>query len=182
MRQHRQNFTPLFQVITYGFLTAAILLLAYGGARLYRGVSAARVQNESLRGTLAYLQSQVAANDAGGAAVESGLEGDMLVLPLEGGEYQTMIYLSDGKLVEELAPAGARPDPERAQTIADASEFSAAFVNDHALRLSVDGRTALVSLHAEGGGAGLSRKNAAGGMYSGWPRACSSSALRRWCC
>ena len=152
MRRVRQNFTPLFQVLTYGFLIAAILLLAYGGGRLYRGVSSARTQNEALRGTLAYLQSQVAANDAGGVRIESGPEGDMLVLPLSSGEYQTMIYLSNGKLLEELAPTDVRPDPTRAQTISAVNSFSAAFAGDHALKVSVDGRTALVSLHAEGGG------------------------------
>ena len=153
MRRVRQNFTPLFQVLTYGFLIAAVLLLAYGGGRLYRGVSSARAQNEALRGTLAYLQSQVAANDAGGVRIESGPEGDMLVLPLSNGAYQTMIYLSDGELVEELAPTEAQPDPAKAQVISDVTSFSAAFAGDHVLKLCADGRTALVSLHTEGGGA-----------------------------
>ena len=153
MRRARENFTPLFQVLTYGVLIAAILLLAYGGGRLYRSVSEARTRNEAVRGTLAYLQSQVAANDAGGVRIESGPDGDMLVLPLESGDYQTMIYLSEGKLMEELSPVGARPDPTRAQAISDVSSFSVSFAGNRALKLCVDGRTALVSLHAEGGGA-----------------------------
>ena len=151
MRQYKtRSAAPLTQVALYAVLLWAVLLLAYGGGRLYQSVNSAKAANESLRGTLAYLQSQVSANDTGGISVEAGAEGALLRLPLAGSDYETLIYCSNGNLMEELATVGAQPDPDKAQTIAEGTMFSAVWVNDHLLRLEADGHTALVSLRTEG--------------------------------
>ncbi len=144
-----QGFGQLMQIALYLVLLCGVLFLAYSGSRLYQSVSVSKQNNEVQRGTLAYLQSQVSANDSAVISIETIESGSLLRLPLGESGYDMMIYCADGSLVEETAKSGSAPSPDKAQTIADSTSFSAAWVNPNLLRLEVDGKTALVSLRTE---------------------------------
>ncbi len=133
------------QIALYAMLLCAVMFLTYSGSRLYQNVSASKEQNEAMRGTLAYLQSQISANAGINLQIEDTENGSLLRMPLEESDYDLLIYCADGALREEVTASGKTADPEKAQVIAQGKEFTAQWVNRRLLQLELDGRSTLVS-------------------------------------
>ncbi len=149
----RKGGKPVAFLALYAMLLAAALVLTASGARLYAALTESRAANQSLRGTAAYVQSRVQAADAaGGVSLGEGPEGDALLLREGDSGYETRIYLCDGALVEELAPAGSALDPAAAQRVCAAASFSVSLSGDGLLTITADGATALAALRSGGGG------------------------------
>ena len=81
--------------------------------------------------------------------VGTGPEGDLLALaePLDGTGYETLIYLYDGSLMEEYAPAASTPDPAAATAITRTDAFSVVLTGRVAEITTGEG-TARVYLHS----------------------------------
>ena len=86
---HLENLTPLSQLITYTLLVLSVLVLVYLDVRLFRGVTQEREQAEHLRSTITYVQNEVfLCEDKSAVRIGQGPEGDMLILPMQGGKYE----------------------------------------------------------------------------------------------
>ena len=133
--------TPLAQLITYGFLIAAVLFLVFVGSRLYQKINIQKTANEDLRSTVIYLQNQISANDTGrGVQVQKGPETDALVFPMENEEYVLSIYQYEGYLVEELTDRNYEFDPAGAQKIGPVDSFEIISTDNGICHLKVDGQ------------------------------------------
>lgn len=154
MRRSSGRATPAFSLALFALMLGCILWLTALGAGLYGRLAASRAANDQVRASLGSLVTRVRASDVAGAVrVEDGPEGDMLVLADAAGGYEIRVYLSGGQLLEQLCAPGADPDPEAAQPLAPAREFSARWAQPSLLRLTVDGVSADVALRSAGGGA-----------------------------
>lgn len=154
MRRSSGRATPAFSLALFALMLGCILWLTALGAGLYGRLAASRTANDQVRASQSSLVTRVRSSDAADAVrVESGPEGDMLVLAAETDGYEIRIYSSDGWLMEQLCAVGADTDPAAAQPLARAGTFSAQWVHPALLRLSVDETAAEVALRCARGGA-----------------------------
>lgn len=145
-RQNARRWCQWMQIALYGMLLCAVLFLAYSGSKLYQNVSASKEQNETMRGTLAYLQSQVSENAGNNIQIEDAENGNLLRMPLEESNYDLLIYCADGALMEEVTASGTPANSKKAQVIAEGKKFTVSWVNRAMLQLELDERSTLVSL------------------------------------
>lgn len=154
MHRSSGRATPAFSLALFMLMLGCILWLTALGAGLYGSLEASRTANEQTRAALGSLVARVRSDDAAGAVrLDSGPEGDMLVLTEQESGYEFRIYLADGWLMEQFCAADAATDPEAAQPLAPAQEFTAQWASPALLRLTVDGNTADAALRSAGGGA-----------------------------
>lgn len=154
MRRSFSQATPAFSLALFALMLGCILWLTALGAGLYGRLEASRSANEQTRAALGSLVTRIRSSDVTGAIrLDSGPEGDMLVLTDRESGYQFRIYLADGWLVEQFCSADAATDPADAQRLAQAREFTAQWVTSSLLQLTVDGNTADAALRSAGGGA-----------------------------
>ena len=154
MHRSSGRATPAFSLALFMLMLGCILWLTALGAGLYGSLEASRTANEQTRAALGSLVARVRSGDAAGAArLDSGPEGDMLVLTEQESGYEFRIYLADGWLMEQFCAADAATDPEAAQPLAPAQEFTAQWASPALLRLMVDGNPTDATLRTSGGGA-----------------------------
>ena len=154
MHRSSGRATPAFSLALFVLMLGCILWLTALGAGLYGSLEASRTANEQTRAALGSLVARVRSGDAAGAVrLDSGPEGDMLVLTEQESGYEFRIYLADGWLMEQFCAADAATDPEAAQPLAPAQEFTAQWASPALLRLTVDKNTAHAPLPPPGGGA-----------------------------
>ena len=154
MHRSSGRATPAFSLALFMLMLGCILWLTALGAGLYGSLEASRTANEQTRAALGSLVARVRSGDAAGAVrLDSGPEGDMLVLTEQESGYEFRIYLADGWLMEQFCAADAATDPEAAQPLAPAQEFTAQWAASALLRLTVDGKTADAALRSAEGGA-----------------------------
>lgn len=154
MHRSSGRATPVFSLALFVLMLGCILWLTALGAGLYGSLEASRAANEQTRAALGSLVARARSGDAAGAVrLDSGPEGDMLVLTEQESGYEFRIYLADGWLMEQFCAADAATEPEAAQPLAPAQEFTAQWASPALLRLTVDGNTADAALRSAGGGA-----------------------------
>lgn len=154
MTQKEQNRnTALPATALYALLLVCVLALTAFGANIYGAVTAAHNAGSAQRAALSYLCVRLrAADEAGAVTVTTGPEGDALILaePLAQSGYATRIYLWQGQLVEDYAPADSAFAPANAQPIAKTAAFTAT-VEGNLVRVHTEQGSAVVHLHSEGG-------------------------------
>ena len=144
---HLENLTPLSQLITYTLLVLSVLVLVYLGVRLFRGVTQEREQAEHLRSTITYVQNEVfLCEDKSAVRIGQGPEGDMLILPMQGGKYEIRIYLSEGYIREEITSVDAAANPDNAEKISKAESFQLDLSQRELLLIKIDGNEAVAHL------------------------------------
>ena len=154
MHRSSGRATPAFSLALFMLMLGCILWLTALGAGLYGSLEASRTANEQTRAALGSLVARVRSGDAAGAArLDSGPEGDMLVLTEQESGYEFRIYLADGWLMEQFCAADAATDPEAAQPLAPAQEFTAQWASPALLPLRVEGNIADAARRSAGGGA-----------------------------
>ena len=154
MHRSSGRATPAFSLALFVLMLGCILWLTALGAGLYGSLEASRTANEQTRAALGSLVARVRSGDAAGTVrLDSGPEGDMLVLTEQESGYEFRIYLADGWLMEQFCAADAATDPEAAQPLAPAQEFTAQWACPALLRLPGDVTTADAALRSAGGGA-----------------------------
>lgn len=154
MQRSSSRATPVFSLVLFALMLGCILWLTALGAGLYGRLEASRSANEQTRAALGSLVTRVRSGDVAGAVrLDNGPEGDMLVLTDPDSGYEFRIYLAQGWLVEQFCAAGAATDPDAAQRLAQAQEFTAQWAGPSLLRLTVDGKTAEAALRSAEGGA-----------------------------
>lgn len=148
----------VFAVLLLALFVVALLGTLAAGTTAYQRLVARDDRTSERRSSLGVIVNAVRATDAEGS-VERGIgpEGDALVLVerLESGTYETRIYLADGWIVEEYAPAGTAYDPAGATRIAESSSFGFE-VRGSLLEMSCDAGTAQVALRSAGATSELS--------------------------
>ena len=113
MHRSSGRATPVFSLALFVLMLGCILWLTALGAGLYGSLEASRTANEQTRAALGSLVARVRSGDAAGAVrLDSGPEGDMLVLTEQESGYEFRIYLADGWLMEQFCAADAATDPE----------------------------------------------------------------------
>ena len=131
MRRSSGRATPAFSLALFALMLGCILWLTALGAGLYGRLTESRAANEQTRAALGSLVTRVRAGDTAGAVrLDSGPEGDMLVLTDPDTGYEFRIY-----------------------PLAQAREFTAQWVSPSLLRLTVNGDTAEAALRSAEGGA-----------------------------
>lgn len=154
MRRSSGRATPAFSLALFALMLGCILWLTALGAGLYGRLTESRAANEQTRAALGSLVTRARAGDTAGAVrLDSGPEGDMLVLTDPDTGYEFRIYLAEGWLMEQFCAADAATDPAAAQPLAQVREFTAQWVSPSLLRLTVDGDTAEAALRSAEGGA-----------------------------
>lgn len=154
MQRSSSRATPVFSLVLFALMLGCILWLTALGTGLYGRLEASRSANEHTRAALGSLVTRVRSGDAAGAVrLDNGPEGDMLVLTDPDSGYEFRIYLAQGWLVEQFCAADAATDPDAAQRLAQAQEFTAQWAGPSLLRLTVDGKTAEAALRSAEGGA-----------------------------
>ena len=103
MHRSSGRATPAFSLALFVLMLGCILWLTALGAGLYGSLEASRTANEQTRAALGSLVARVRSGDAAGAVrLDSGPEGDMLVLTEQESGYEFRIYLADGWLMEQF--------------------------------------------------------------------------------
>lgn len=128
IRARKPGQTP--SNLTMGLLLLvflAILLIALvAGVTVYQRVAGIQQTTNEERLAQQIIANNVRAKDgAGTVRIGTGPEGRSLVLVenLASGNYETRIYLYEGKIVEEYAVAGMPYNPTKAAIIADSSNL-----------------------------------------------------------
>lgn len=154
MKEHRFDMTTAYTMGIFVLFLAGFLLLVLFGASIYGQTVDRQRENNSQRALLSYLAVTVRNHDHQGAvSVETGADGDVLVLTDEigGASYATRIYLQDGALVEAYEKAGT--NAAQLQTIGDCGAFSIERLGEDTLRIRLDTGTVLLHLRSGPGGA-----------------------------
>lgn len=152
----RENKTPLglYTIGIAALFLAGFLLLVILGARSYRDTVAGQSANMATRSLLSYLATAVKASDTADAVtVETGEEGDVLILTDAVSGYALRIYRHEGDLVEDYAAAGAPLSPEDAQIIGPTDTFRVEREREDLLRITTQAGQVLLRLRSEEGGA-----------------------------
>lgn len=98
------------------------------------------------RATIGYLRTQIASLDSGDSI---HLEGEELILTehTDSGNYQLHLYVKEGMLCEEYAPANTRGSVKK---LVPCTAFQAEMVGDGLLHLRVDGEECYIKLFSSG--------------------------------
>ncbi|MCH3968084.1 MAG: DUF4860 domain-containing protein [Atopobiaceae bacterium] len=140
----------LGMVLIFVFFVVFLLLAIFMAVAGYRSTSATTTQASNVRLTNNLVTNIVRTTDASDAlAAGQGPEGRSLVLleHLDTGTYETRIYLSGGKVVEEYALAGSAYTPAKATELVSSSTFSFTYSNG-LLSITTDTGTSDVALRS----------------------------------
>lgn len=125
------------QLILYGELILALLILTAAGAKLYGSALMAREAHSHQRLALSYLQSQ--ALGVSSILTAPGPEGDMLVLRETDEAYETRIYVCQGNLCSAFSPVGSALAQKNSQIICPLKELTLCWESPTQLRVTADG-------------------------------------------
>ena len=151
MGSRLQKAAPVFAMLLFGLLLACVLGLVQLGSGLYKALAQGQQSNDAARSSLSYLSTRVRSGDRLGALrLGEGPEGVALILTesAEEGGYETRIYLYQGNLMEDYAPAGSPLAPSEAQPVANTGCFEAEFAQPGLLRFTTGEGTAWVALRS----------------------------------
>lgn len=120
---------------------AGFFLLVIFGAQSYRNTVAGQEENMNRRALQSALSAAARACDRSGAVTvrREGAYAPVLVIADGESGYATLIYHSDGKLMEDYARLDAEPSPERSQLIGETASFA------------LDNRDGLIELRTDAG-------------------------------
>lgn len=136
--KHRQQ-TAFAQLLLYGELILALLVLTAVGAKLYGSTLAAKDAHSHQRLALSYVQSQAMGFTGDALQTAPGPQGDMLVLREADGGFETRIYVYEGNLCSEFSPVGSDCAPDSGQVICPLSRLTLRWDSPTLLHLDADG-------------------------------------------
>lgn len=145
----------LFATLLFAVITLFLLVALLAGMSAYRSANEMRTSADEMRLGLSLLSNSIRTNDVTDAVgVAEGPEGPALVLTehLEGGSYETRLYLFEGHVMEEYTRAGSAFTPERAREVVESSRFEFEYA-DGLLTIYTDQGSACVALRSVRGGA-----------------------------
>ena len=125
-------------MLLYSALILALLVLVYAGASLYSSAVLSQQANADRRSALSFVQSQ-AAGCRENVRLEQGAERQILCLPEDGTEYETRIFLHDGKLRTVFVPTYAPLDSDLGDAVCPLESFALSWQSDTLLKISADG-------------------------------------------
>lgn len=168
----------VFTAALFLLFVGALLLALVAGVGVYRRVHAAGAAARDARLAGALVANIVRSKDATGAIrlEEAPGGGQSLVMTerLASGTFETRLYLQDGALVEEYAPAGTPYDSARATELAQTARFEVALdVAAGALTITTDDASTRVALRSADpfeATAAAARTASAGGSVAAAPR------------
>jgi len=136
-------------LITLSFILLSVGLLTFMAVSGYRQALASQQNDDAIRGTLTYLQTQIKAHDQVDG-IELADDGQRLILREEqqGEVYENRIYVSNGQLVESYVMAGQPDDPANMTVIAATSMLQVTALTPRLLAVSTDAGTVRISLMA----------------------------------
>lgn len=153
----------VFAMLLFALLAIALFLALAGGTTAYQRIVSDDVAARTLRAGTSLIANTVRAVDAADAVeTGEGPEGRALVLAehLDSGTFETRLYLHDGWVVQEYAPAGAAYDPDGAVRMV-ASETFWFEATPTALRIHCDAGDTVVALRSDGAAADAALQGAA---------------------
>ena len=151
----RNDFDGLFSVALFMVFITVVLVSLLVGTRIYSRIDRQQAEIDDSRLGMSLLVNYVRATDAADSVGEGeGPEGKALVLMehLRSGTYETRIYLYQGQIVEEYAPAGKPYAPAKASQIMESGSFKFDYT-DGLLTITTDAGSAEVALRCAKGGA-----------------------------
>ena len=125
-------------MLLYSALILALLVLVYAGASLYSSAALSQQANADRRSALSFVQSQ-AAGCRVNVVLKQGSEGQILCLPEDGTDYETRIFLHDGKLRTAFVPKDLPVDADLGDVICPLESFELSWQSDCLLKISADG-------------------------------------------
>lgn len=139
----RQSSAGTLAALTLTCVFGATMLLSLvTGAGVYRRVENRVEQSAQSRVGMSYLIAKLHAYDEAGR-VETGSFGDggavFLYEELDGGLYETILYVHDGRLMEMLCEKDGELPPEFGETVSYARSLTATELRDGLLRLTLTG-------------------------------------------
>lgn len=143
--------TRAFTLVLFAGFMVVMLLTLWFGLQVYHQLSAERASVEAERLAYGSLVNSVRANDAVDAFGFDSFEGnDALVMTqrTESGDFETVLFVHDGQLLQQYALAGTPIDPSAAHALFPTETFSVAYGDDGLLTLATDTVTVSVDLHS----------------------------------
>lgn len=146
-----RDTASLYMLCIYTVLIVALFVLTYVSSSLYRSFANNQDENESSRNSLSYIQAKLlSCGEKGAVKTESTDDGDILIIKEGDTGYETRIFEKDGYLIEALVRSGSEVSDGEYEKICEVSTFSVTIENNF-VRISANGKTALVFLRCEGG-------------------------------
>lgn len=144
----------VFTVLLFLLFCAALLTVLVVGTNVYRSLAAATDATDTARMQGTLIANAVRAHDAASAArvdVSPG-GGPMLVLAehLDSGEYEMRLYLQDGWIVEEYAPAGTAAGSVSATQLVASDTFDVSWEGNALLAITTDAGVTYVAPRSDG--------------------------------
>lgn len=144
----------VFTVLLFLLFCAALLTVLVVGTNVYRSLAAATDAADTARMQGTLIANAVRAHDAASAArVDVSPDGGpMLVLAehLDSGEYEVRLYLQDGWIVEEYAPAGTAAGNVSATQLVASDTFDMSWEGNALLAITTDAGVTYVALRSDG--------------------------------
>ena len=125
-------------MLLYSALMLALLVLVYAGASLYSSAALSQRTNADRRSALSFVQSQAAACREN-VVLRQGTEGPILCLPEDGTDYETRIFLHEGKLKTSFVPKDSPLDAQDGDAVCPLESFALSWQSDSLLKISADG-------------------------------------------
>lgn len=151
----RRFTTRTFVILLMAVFFIVLMIGLAGGAVMYQKISGAQIANNNVHLQSGLIANTVHVNDAYHSVEEAeGPEGRALVLveSLEIGDFETRLYLSQGRLMQEYAVAGNPFNPITATPLFDTDSFDFSF-DGKLLTITTDKGTCNVALRCKQGGA-----------------------------
>ena len=161
-RKNQHMIDILFTLALFLVFAVLALFVVVLGANAYNGISRSSEENYNIRSSFVYLTEKIRQGDADGSVAVASLAGsDAVVLTQEinNDNYQTWIYLANGKLNEIFIREGTAFTPESGQEIMDLSGFDIEMLDGRIFRMTLedahgDKYESLVSLKGSPSGTG----------------------------
>ena len=134
----KRQETSFMLMLLYSALILALLVLVYAGASLYSSAALSQQNNADRRSALSFVQSQ-AAGCRENVRLEQGSEGQILCLPEDGTDYETRIFLHEGKLRTAFVPKASPADADLGDAVCPLESFALSWQSDSLLKISADG-------------------------------------------
>lgn len=126
-KSHREHsMASLFSMLLFALYALFILLLLLFFAKAYQTAVTGQKENDNLHTARIYITTKFHQHDEQGMIFPDTLHGiDALCFldKIDGCEYQTYLYLQDGRLKELFAAVGVLPSPDMGTPIAELSSF-----------------------------------------------------------
>lgn len=151
-RGGRANLRNVFAAVLFAVLAVMMFAALAAGTGAFRAIAAdGQAASQQRLGTSLLANTVRGADAADAVSAAEGPEGPALVLSehLDTGDFETRLYLSDGWIVQEYAPAGAEYSSDAATRMVESQTFSFQ-IEPSAVRLSCDEGETLVALRSAG--------------------------------